>query len=68
MEALHYPAPTKRKIEPLTPVEAYERACGLMKRDYQTFGEVEARRVIAGLLAAIDALTTEVQANAMRQE
>ena len=48
--------PTTRKLEPLTPAEAIERAEKLMKNDYQTFGTVEARRVIAGLLAKIKEL------------
>ena len=56
----------KNALPPLTPGEAYQRAIGLMNREYQSFGEVESRRIIAGLLAAIDALTTEVKVHAMR--
>jgi len=54
MEAIHYPVPATRKLKPLTPEEAMRRARGLMNHDYQTFGTVEARRVIAGLLAKIE--------------
>lgn len=53
MNGLHYPVPTTRKLPPLTPAEAMERAEALMRHDYQTFGAVEARRVIAGLLQKI---------------
>jgi len=54
MDFIHYPVPATRKLEPLTPDEAVKRARGLMNHDYQTFGTVEARRVIAGLLAKIE--------------
>ena len=56
MDFIHYPAPTTRKLEPLTPAEAVQRAEALMRHDYQNFGTVEARRVIAGLLAKIKEL------------
>ena len=56
MSAIHYPMPTTRQLPPLTTAEAIERAEKLMKNDYQTFGTVEARRVIAGLLAKIKEL------------
>ena len=56
MDFLQYPAPVKRPLPPLTTAEAIERAEKLMKNDYQTFGTVEARRVIAGLLAKIQEL------------
>lgn len=41
----------------MTPAEAYERACRL--KDYQVFSTNEARKIIAGLLTCIDALTKE---------
>ena len=56
MEAIHYPAPVKRPLPPLTTEEAVKRARGLMNHDYQTFGTVEARRVIHGLLLKIEEL------------
>jgi len=56
MNGLHYPMPTTRKLPPLTPAEAMERAEKLMRHDYQLFGNVEARRVIHGLLAKIEEL------------
>lgn len=56
MDFLHYPMATTRKLPPLTPAEAMERAEKLMRHDYQTFGTVEARRVIAGLLQKIKEL------------
>lgn len=57
----------KNPLPPLTPVEAYERACGLKNHQYRSFGEVEARRVILGLLECIEALTEEVKANALKE-
>lgn len=57
----------KNPLPPLTHVEAYERACGLKNHQYRSFGEVESKRIILGLLDCIDALTEEVKANAMRE-
>ena len=56
MDFIHYPVPTSRKLPPLTTEEAVKRARGLMNHDYQVFGNVEARRVIAGLLDKIEEL------------
>ena len=56
MNGLHYPMPVKNPLPPLTPQEAMQRAEALMRNDYQTFGTVEARRVIAGLLDKIEEL------------
>lgn len=56
MNGLHYPAPVKKPLPPLTTQEAMQRAEALMRHDYQTFGTVEARRVIAGLLQKIKEL------------
>lgn len=61
-----HPVAKTRPLPPLTEAEAYERACKLIKNDYQSFGEVEARRVIDGLLRGMDALTKAVEAMAMK--
>jgi hypothetical protein len=56
MGGIHYPVPVKCPWPPLTTDEAIKRARGLMRHDYQVFGNVEARRVIHGLLLKIEEL------------